>query len=323
MSWSAIVKTPAAKEKLVLKTSDSPRQSQTINPNTKQIVSPNTGHSRDLRTKSYDVERDKRMKLNKLKKTTSVLGSFDQPSASKTILSKRLSHQILSESKSVGAYEFMLGAKPKTNIQRKSLVLQAKLSAGLRQDPKMDNWFDKEVPETIDRLTALPKDNDDINRKILDENKTAATAEANDNLVKRKLTRTTKKVFSPTLKVEIMSSRSLNDDYFMSEKYNADLHKRDDGEQFDDKEEKKKVTLEKSDLHKVSNDSTTVKTKMAEGKTYAWNLEKPAVVEFPSQPQPSQPQPSTTGILSYSAMLKKASPGLLVYRNRLNFVNNC
>lgn len=272
------MKTAPVKERLGPKSSNSLKHSNASNSD-----SPNTGHSRDLRTKSYDLERDKRMKLNKLKKTASVLGTLDdQSTPSKTALSKRFSHQLLSESRSVGSYDFMLGARPKTNIQRKSLVLQAKLSAGLRQDPKMDNWFDKEIPKSIERASAFRTEDtstddqkpepDKPKQEVL--GKKSMVGENTDNLVKRKLTRTTRKAFSPLLK-DTEFSRSLNDDYFMSEKYDADSHKRQSEERkLNDKElenaKQRTIGLQKKSLIRL--DSAIIKQDGGEkAKPKVWN----------------------------------------------------
>ncbi|XP_066917387.1 selenocysteine insertion sequence-binding protein 2-like [Clytia hemisphaerica] len=210
-SWSSIVKTAPQK-----KTQSLDRRSS---------LTPNTGHSQDFRTKTYDVERDKRNKLNKLKKTNSLLGALGDPvitnpSVKAKSLPKRLTHTHLTESRSVGSNDIALRqARPRLEIKRKSLVLKAKKSAGLKQNPEMDNWFTQDVPAKIELFSTLTKLSPD------DEKPPESPKPSTTPTEKRKLTRTTKKVFSPSLKVtdftdKIVSTKhDITDDYFSNDKY--------------------------------------------------------------------------------------------------------
>ena len=185
-------------------------------------MTPNTGHSQDFRTQTYDIERDKRNKLNKLKKTNSLLGTLEvaaNPSSFKNrSLPKHLNHQNLTESKSLGPYDAgFTQQKPRLDIKRKSLVLKAKKSAGLKQDPDMDNWYQQNVPAKIDLFSSLTQ-------LSSDEEKPPEIAKPTE---KRKLTRTTKKVFSPGSNVTnftekiISDKHDITDDYFSNDKYQS------------------------------------------------------------------------------------------------------
>jgi len=202
ISWSAIVKT-------------SPLKPTLSNLDRRSSLTPNTGHKHDFRTRSYDVERDKRVKLNKLKKTNSLLGTLDDAANSSNVksLPKRLTHQSLTESKSLGPYDVNLSAaKPRLDIKRKSLVLKAKRSAGIKQDPTMDNWYLKDVPAKIELFSTLKQSSPEEE----------LPPEVPKPAGKKKLTRT--KGFSPSLKVtdfteKIINKHDITDDYFSNDKY--------------------------------------------------------------------------------------------------------
>ena len=214
LSWSSIVKT------------EPPKRNSPVPPDLdrRSSLTPNTGHSQDFRTQTYDIERDKRNKLNKLKKTNSLLGTLEVAANTSSFKSRSLpkhltSHQNLTESKSLGPYDAgFTEQKPRLDIKRKSLVLKAKKSAGLKQDPDMDNWYQQDVPAKIDLFSSLTQ-------LSSDEEKPPEIAKPT---VKRKLTRTTKNVFSPVLSVpnfteKIISStkHDITDDYFSNDKYQS------------------------------------------------------------------------------------------------------
>lgn len=252
ISWSSIVKTTSS-----VKTEVDRRASLT----------PNTGHSRDLRTMNYDVERDKRAKLNKLKKASSLLGSLDtKQNSSPKSLQKRLSHRLLTESKSLGPYDIDLDVpKPRVDIKRKSLVLEAKRSASIKQDPDMDNWFEKDVPATIELFSTLSKTSAEPKPVSLQIEPTE----------KRKLTRTTKKVFSPSAVMSAFpDKKAVNDNYFFSDVY------KDTGP-------KDTLIQERKNISKDEDKSSTRKEIIAS------NIEN---------------IPAATALLSYSSMVKKSAP---------------
>ena len=214
MSWSSIVKT------------DPPKRKSPVPPdlNRRSSLTPNTGHSKDFRTQTYDIERDKRNKINKLKKTASLLGTLEvagNPSSFKNkSLPKHMKHQNLGESKSLDSYdESFTQQRPRLDIKRKSLVLQAKKSAGLKQDPDMDNWYQQEVPAKIDLFSALPN-------LSSEEDKPSEISKPTE---KKKLTRTNKTVFSPLLSVTNLTEKIINDkhnitdDYFSNDKYQSSV----------------------------------------------------------------------------------------------------
>lgn len=263
MSWSSIVKTEPPKRNSPIP-SDLGRRSS---------LTPNTGHSQDFRTQTYDVERDKRNKLNKLKKTNSLLGTLEVAANTSSFknrsLPKHLTHQNLTESKSLGPYDAGLTQqRPRLDIKRKSLVLKAKKSAGLKQDPDMDNWYQQDVHAKIDLFSSLTQLSSDEEK----------APEIVKPTVKRKLTRTTKNTFSPVLSVPnltekiISAKHDITDDYFSNDKYQT--------------------------YTKASNEAKD-------------NVHKP-------EPQP----PLKSGIISYSAMLRKSGPQTLSSRSSSNQTMN-